>query len=200
LKGLPQRRLSTSAQRRPMAMPNMAEMVNVKTMSFMPPSRMRPGDMIIWMRVTQTTTLMGSEMVDSKLRRVPSSSMKGIMLLSLSRIPVTEIPPRPPTIAPRSMPSSRPNMSGSRKLREKPTTAVIATNVTTVSVRALITLLITDEMSTFIPVSKENIATVTRISMGKSWKKMSVSKKFSTGPSRYPKERSQTMSGILVLV
>ena len=60
------------------------------------------------------TSLNVSDRVDSRLRTTPSLSMEGIRVFSLSRIPVTEMPPTPPIIAPRSMPSNRGNRLGIR--------------------------------------------------------------------------------------
>ena len=75
----------------------------------------------------------------------------------------------------------------------------MAMNVVAERVRALTTFRITDDMLTFIPVSKEKRATTTRMRYSNILMKSSYLKKSSTGPRTYPRQRSQTMSGILVL-
>ena len=56
------------------------------------------------------------------------------------------------------------------------------------------------EISTFIPVSKEKIETITKINNGNIERKICLSKKFRTGPKIYPKHTSQIISGIFVFV
>jgi hypothetical protein len=73
---------------------------------------------------------------------------------------------------------------GNRKLTEIPTIKVMTRNVVMESKRALITVLITADISTFMPVSKLNIETVTRISNGKIDMNVLISKNPNTGPNR----------------